>query len=62
MKVSEVINELEKMKLTWGDLSVSISVTYPKGSEIEVMNAEQLFFGYDQYEDHDEINIRSFPY
>ena len=68
MKVSEVIQSLQEMKNIYGDLPLTISIHFKKSELLDyednqVLGAENLFFGYDQYTDKsDEINIRSFPY
>ena len=68
MKVSEVIKALQEMEKSYGDLQLTISIDFKKSDlledkDVQVINAENLFFGYDQFDDKsDEINIRSFPY
>ena len=68
MKVSEVIKALQEMEKSYGDLQLTISIDFKKSDllddkDVQVINAENLFFGYDQFNDKsDEINIRSFPY
>ena len=68
MKVSEVIKALQEMGKSYGDLQLTISIDFKKSDllddkDVQVINAENLFFGYDQFNDKsDEINIRSFPY
>lgn len=66
MNVSELIRELQGFQDEYGDLPVTISSTYPREKDIPdvapIVNSGELFVGYDRYDDHDEINIRSFPY
>ena len=63
MKVSKLITTLQEMERSYGDLEVSITLSYPVGeTETGIVSETNIFIGYDQHEDHDEINIRSFPY
>ncbi len=64
MKVSELIKALQAMQESYGDLKVSITVHDGPvtNTPAKIMSSEDIFLGYDQMEDHDEINIRSFPY
>lgn len=67
MKVSELIQGLQSMKETYGDLKVVIAVSSPANVEVKstetVMSSEDLYIGYDQCSDReDEISIRDFPY
>ncbi len=63
MRVSKLIKALEDMKDSYGDLQISLSMAFPKNDEDGIITEnESIFLGYDQFEDHDEINIRTFPY
>ena len=46
------------MQESYGDLDISIAMD----NEGKTFASECIYIGYDQFEDHDEINIRSFPY
>ena len=61
MKISEIINALNKSKEEYGDLDVTILVQTQNGLA-SIESDEQIYFNYGQYEDSDKLDIQNFPY
>ena len=70
MKVSDLIKTLQASQVSYGDIEVTMTIAANvdnppverNGNGEVVMSADITFIGYDQFEDHDEINLRTFPY
>ena len=46
------------MKETYGDLNVTITTSV----EGKIQSSEVIYVGYNQYENHAELDLRDFPY
>lgn len=57
MKVKELIKALQEMEEIYGNLEVSITV-----DNGVVTSTNDIFLGYNQFENHSEIDLRNFPY
>lgn len=61
MTVSQLVKVLQGMHDVYGDLKVSLHLDQGPGDR-PIITDDDIFLGYDQYEDGDKIDIRNFPY
>lgn len=59
MNTSELIDNLKYCLEKYGDLKINLSMDYKPG---EIITSDTIITRYEQYEDHDELSISSFPY
>lgn len=60
MKISELIKNLEYSQKEYGDLPVTIHTATIVDGKSSI--SEDIYFCYEQYEDHDELALRDYPY